>query len=130
GVEAGDAVDAQQRRVLLVRGGRAETADDGVTLAQVIATDLVDRDVDVIGRRVVALGAQETVAVVAQVQQSFDLDDLAGVGLVGVGHGVAAEALAAVTVAAVAAVASGGVVAEVARLGLLSGVRGLERGGP
>jgi hypothetical protein len=86
----GDAVDAQQRGVLLVRRRRTESADDGVALAQVITANLVDRDVDVVGRRVVALGAQEAVAVVAQVEQTFDFDELAGVGLVGVGHGFAA----------------------------------------
>jgi len=86
----------------------------------VITPNLVDRDVDVVRRRVVALGAQEAVAVVAQVEQSFDFEELAGVGLVGVGHGVAPEALAAVAIAAVAAVASGRVVAEVAGLAFLA----------
>jgi hypothetical protein len=74
GIETRDAVDAQQRGVLLVRGRRAEAAHDHVALAQVVTANLVDRDVDVVGRRVVALRAQEAVAVVAQVQQAFDLE--------------------------------------------------------
>ncbi len=78
----------------------------------------------------VALGAQEAVAVVAQVEETFDLDEVARVGLIGVGHGVTREALATVAIAAIAATSViGVVVGEFARLALGTGLGELTSGG-
>ena len=118
-IKTSHAVDTKQCRVLLIRGRRPEATDDRVALSKVVTAHLVYRDVDVVGRGVISLRAQEAVAIVAQVQQAFDLDEFTAVGLVGVGHGFAAESFASMrAVAAVAAVASAGLVREVARLAL------------
>ena len=72
-----DLVDAQERRVLLVARGRAGLALDEVALAEREAADLRGGDVHVVAAGEVARGAQEAVALVAQVEQTLDVDRLA-----------------------------------------------------
>ena len=98
GVDAVDRVDAQHApgSSRCVRpGGRA---GDVVALAQRELADLLDRDVDVVLARQVADEAQEAVALVAQVEQTVDVDRLALEGLLGVRSvGRPVAALATVT---------------------------------
>ena len=82
GVEPGDGVDPQQRRVLLVVGGGPAGPLDEVALAQGEPPRLADRHVDVLGRRQVAVAAHEAVALVAQVEQAAHLDQVTLVGAV------------------------------------------------
>ena len=82
------------------------------------AADLINRDVDVIGRGREALRPQEAVPVITEVEKTFNVDEFTVVGLVGVGHRFAeALALLAVAVATVATVvAPVGVIAKVTGL--------------
>ena len=72
---------SQQRRVLLVAAGRARQAGDVVALAQPVLAGLLDRDVDVVAARQVAVHAEEAVALVAEVEVAGHLDRLAGAQL-------------------------------------------------
>ena len=81
GIETRHRVDAQQRWVLLVVGGRAAGSLDVVALPQREPPRLADGDVDVLGRWQVAAAAQEPIALVAQIEHALDLDQLAGVRL-------------------------------------------------
>ena len=81
GVEPGDRVDAEQRRVLLVVRRRAARPFDVVALAQGEPPGLADGDVDVLGGRQVAAAAQEPVALVAQVEHALDFDHLTRIRL-------------------------------------------------
>ena len=110
GVEARDRVDAEQRGVLLVARRGPARALDRVALAEGEALRLADRDVDVLGRRQVALRADEAVALVAQVEEPADLDELAGVGLLLGALEVAVAALAVTPAAAPVVPSVGGVV--------------------
>src|ERR1700728_4163985 len=77
GFETRHRVDPKQRRVpLIVRRGPAGPFDV-VPFAPRETPGLADRHVDVLGRRQIAVAAQEPVALVAQVEQTSDLDQLA-----------------------------------------------------
>jgi len=103
-IDAVDGVDAEHRRVLLVAAGGASRTGDHVALAHGELPHLLDRDVDVVLAREVALEAQEAVALVAQVEQALDLDGLAHEGLVLLGP-VGAPVTAAASAATVAGLA-------------------------
>ena len=68
--------------ILLRAAGRAAEPLDAVTLAKGEPAGLADRDVDVLGRRQIALATEESVALVTQVEQAPDRDELALVLLV------------------------------------------------
>ena len=70
-------VDADEGGELLVGRRRTARPFDVVPLAQREAARLADRDVDVRRARQVALGPDESVALVAQVEQAADRDELA-----------------------------------------------------
>ena len=81
-----DEVDAHERRVLLAARRRAGRALDVVALAQTEAAHLRRGDVRVVAAGEVSRRAQEAVALVAQVEQTFDLDQLAAVLVAAVGR--------------------------------------------
>ena len=91
-------VNALERGVLLVRCGRTVGALQNVTLTQAESANSGDGDVAVVRTGRVALDAQEAVAVVTQIQDAFDLNQLTGVVHVGVSLGFATT-LEAITVA-------------------------------
>ena len=74
-----DEVDAHERGVLLAACGRAGCALHVVALAQTEAPHLGRRHVRVVATGEVATDAQEAVALVAQVEQAVDVDQVAGV---------------------------------------------------
>ncbi len=61
-----------QSRVLLVAVGRPGRARDVIALAKTELADLLDRDVRVVLRRPEAVDPQETVAVIAQIEEPVD----------------------------------------------------------
>ena len=101
GILAVHQVDAEQRGVALVAAGRAAGAREVVALAEAELPRLLDRDVHVVAARQVAVDAKEPVALVAQVEQSGDLDRLADPRLLF----AAALTLATLTIATLAVVA-------------------------
>src|SRR5262249_43366132 len=74
-----DEVDAHERRVLLAARRRSRRALDVVAAAQAEPPNLGRRNVRVVATGEVPSRAQEAVALVAQVEQAFDVDELAGV---------------------------------------------------
>ena len=70
GREAVDVVDAEERRVLLVARLRARRAADEVALAQREPPHLRRRHVDVLRTGEVPAGAEEAVALVAEVEEA------------------------------------------------------------
>ena len=98
GGHAVDLVDAHERRVLLGgRGGTRRTLDE-VALAQREPSHLRRGHVRVVAAGEVAPGAEEAVALVAQVEEALDVDGFAGELLRSL-----LEAAVAITVAAPAA---------------------------
>jgi hypothetical protein len=94
-----DGVHALQRRVLLTLTGWTIRTLDGVTLTQVVAAHGVDRNIDVTVAGLIAVDAQEAVAVVAQIQDAFDVHEFAGIGLVtAVTLGLTVETIVTATV--------------------------------
>ena len=76
GAQARDRVDPDQRRELLVAGRRPAGAFHVVALSQREAPRLADRHVDIAGARQIAVGAEEPVALVAQVEQAVHRDQV------------------------------------------------------
>jgi hypothetical protein len=83
GVVEVDRQDLDQREIILVVLGRADLARDRVARRQTETLDLGGRDVDVIGTRevVVVRVAQETVAVLEDLQHALGEDQPALLGL-------------------------------------------------
>ncbi len=107
-----DEVDAHERGILLAARGRTRRALDVVALAQPEAAHLRRRDVRIVAAREVPRRAEEAVALVAQVEQTLDLDQVAVVlvatavdALRAIGPGVALDSLDA-TVARTFAIAT------------------------
>ena len=71
-----DHVDAHECGVLLARGGRTGRAPHVVALAQAEAAHLGGGHVRVVATREVPADAQEPVSLVAQVQETFDVDEI------------------------------------------------------
>ena len=78
GRHAVDEVDTDERRILLAARGRTNGTLHVVAFAQSEATNLRSRHVRVVAAGEVAARAQEAVALVAKVEQTFELDQLAG----------------------------------------------------
>src|SRR5579875_748717 len=76
GVHAGDVVHPHQGGVLLIAARRAGRTFYVVALAEGEAANLADGDVHVLGPGQEAGGAQEPVALVSQVEKTFDLQRL------------------------------------------------------
>ena len=81
GVDAVDAVDADQAPVLLALVGRADGAGDPVADAQAEPAHLAGRDVDVVRARQQAVAAHEAVALVDDVEDAEGVVQAGALGL-------------------------------------------------